>query len=197
MTSTNKVKTNTFYGVWLIVASLLGLLAAFSLTLEKINALTHPKTGALCDFSAVVQCSANLASNQGAILGFPNPLIGLMTWPFVLLTGVLVLSRIKLPKFYWAVFLLGVTGALSFVIWLISQSVFVIGTLCLWCMLTWFSVITVFLATLAHSGSEGVFGDKLSSFFQKSKSYIIAASILIVFAVALVAQLRLDWVATL
>lgn len=197
MTTVTETKRPVFYGVWLLIASFLGLLAAFELTLEKLKALVTPDEGASCDFSVIVQCSANLASAQGSIFGFPNPLIGLMVWPFVLVTGILVLANVKLPKFYWGFFLAGTAAGLTMVIWLLSQSIFVLGTLCPWCMVTWFAMIPTFLATLAHSGAQGLFGEKAKGFFQKSKSYIIAVVILAFFAIALMAQLRLDWIATI
>jgi uncharacterized membrane protein len=126
-----------------------------------------------------------------------EPLIGLMTWPMVLVTAVLVLANVKLPKLYWGAFLAGTTAALALVIWLLTQSIFVLGTLCPWCMVTWFAVIPTFLATLTHAGAEGVFGTKLSTSFAKAKAYVPAVAILAFFTIALLSQLRLDWIATL
>lgn len=197
MNTVTEPKRSTFYGVWLLLASFLGLGAAFALTLDKLKALVEPDVAASCDFSVIVQCSTNLASAQGALFGFPNPLIGLMAWPFVLVTAVLVLAKVKLPKFYWAGFLAGTTGALVFVIWLMSQSIYVLGTLCPWCMVTWVAVIPTFLATLAHSGANGVFGAKAVAFFTKAKSYVPTVAILAFATIAFLAQLRLDWIATL
>lgn len=185
------------YGITLMIASFMGLIAAFVLTLEKIHSLTNPDEGASCDFSVVVQCTTNLGSAQGAIFGFPNPLLGLMAWPFVLVTAVLVLANVKLPKFYWALFLLGTLGGIALVVWLIGQSIFVLGTLCIWCMVTWAAMIPTFVATLTHAGAQGVFGQKLRIFSTKAKGYVFVVTILAYFSIALMAQLRLDWLATL
>jgi len=190
-------KRSVVYGVWLLIAAGLGLLAAFTLTLDKLQSLVKPDTAASCDFSVIVQCSANLASAQGSVFGFPNPLIGLMAWPFVLLTGVLVLANVNLPKFYWAVFLSGTVLGTVFVGWLITQSIFFIGTLCPWCMVTWFAMIPTFLSTLAHAGQQELFGDKAGRFFAAAKSYIPVTAFAIFVAIALMAQIRLDWIATL
>jgi len=197
MTDTLVEKRSWSYGIWLLLAGLMGLTAAFVLTIEKLHSLTNPGEGASCDYSVVVQCSANLASSAGALFGFPNPLIGLMAWPFVLVTGVLVLAAVKLPKFYWYGFFAGVTGALVFVTWLQYQSIMILGTLCPWCMVTWIAVIPTWLATAVHMGSKGLWGAKLSSSFERLKPYLFLMAILWFAAIAIWAQLRLDWISTL
>lgn len=186
-----------FYGIWLLVAGALGLVAAFVLTLEKIHSLEHPGLGASCDFSLLVQCSANLNSSAGSLFGFPNPLIGLVAWPLVLAMAVLVLSRAKLPKFWNYGFLAGVTGALAFVTWLQYQSIMILGTLCPWCLVTWFAVIPTFLATLSHVGAQGLFSARLARFFKGLSAYVPMLAILWFAAIALWAQLRLDWISYL
>ena len=57
--------------------------AAMALSIEKIEKLTNPDTGLSCDFSVLVQCSANLDSAQGAAFGVPNPFLGLVGFALV------------------------------------------------------------------------------------------------------------------
>jgi len=190
------VSKNRFYGIWLLVAGFLGLLAAFDLSVEKIKSLVSPTEGASCDFSVIVQCSANLSSAAGSVFGFPNPFIGLMAWPLVFATAVLVLFNVKLPKFWWYGFLGGVTFAVVFVSWLQYQSIMILGTLCPWCMVTWFAVIPTFLATVFHVGKLGLFGGGVE-FFKRISPYVVLISFVWFFAIALWSQLRLDWLATL
>lgn len=196
-TIAERSQRNLFYGIWLFIAGCLGLFAAFELTLEKFKSYVSPEEGASCDFSVIVQCSANLASDQGAVFGFPNPVLGLIMWPFVLASAVLVLFAVKLPKFWWYGFFAGVTFALGFVTWLQYQSIMVLGTLCPWCMVTWIAVIPTWLATTTHLGSLGLWGGKAANFFSGLKAYVPVLSILWFAAIALWAQLRLDWIATL
>ncbi|KZX22651.1 Vitamin K epoxide reductase family protein [Rathayibacter tanaceti] len=79
------------FAVLLIVLGVIGWIAAFALTNDKFAALESPEAGLGCDFSLLVQCSANLDSPQGAIFGFPNPLIGVAAWiaPIVVGAGLL------------------------------------------------------------------------------------------------------------
>lgn len=186
-----------YYGLWLLIAGTLGLVAAFALTLEKIHSLENPGLGASCDFSLLVQCSANLNSSAGSVFGFPNPIIGLIAWPLVIAMGVLVLSRTKLSHFWNYGFLAGVTGATVFVTWLQYQSIMILGTLCPWCLVTWFAVIPTFLATLTHMGSQGLFGRKLTAISRALKPYVPMLALLWFAAIALWAQVRLDWISYL
>lgn len=141
--------------VFLVVAGALGLLAAFELTLEKILTLSNPDYVPACNVGVLVGCSVNLGSDQGALFGFPNPLIGLMAWPVVITTGVALLAGARFARWYWIGLNVGVTGALAFVIWLIAQSIYVLDVLCPWCMLTWAVTIPAFLGVTLRNLREG------------------------------------------
>ncbi|MBP2435696.1 vitamin K epoxide reductase family protein [Microbacterium amylolyticum] len=141
----------TVLALWLVIAGAVGLWAAFELTLEKLAVLADPDHMAACDFSVVIQCGANLSSEQGAVFGFPNPLIGLIGWMAPLVVGVAILSGARFAKWFWALFAGGMTFAFGFVIWLIWQSIFILGTLCPWCMVTWVVTIPSFFAVILHT----------------------------------------------
>lgn len=142
--------------VWLIIAGVIGWWAAFQLTLEKLHALANPGSSASCDFSILVQCTANLDSWQGSVFGFPNPLIGVTCWVAPIVVGVAILSGARFSRWFWLLFELGMTFAFVFVVWLISQSIFVLGTLCPWCMVTWVVVIPSFYAVTIHVLRTGI-----------------------------------------
>ena len=48
-------------GVLLVVGGLVGLIAAFNLTLDKFAALEHPGARSNCYLSVIVQCDKNLS----------------------------------------------------------------------------------------------------------------------------------------
>ena len=148
------------FGIWLIVAGILGEIAAFALTMEKFHVLQNPDAVLSCDFSVFVQCGKNLDSWQGAVFGFPNPIIGLIGWMAPIIVGVSVLAGARFPRWYWAVFNVGVAGAMVFVLWLASQSIFdpAIRTLCPYCVMTWAVTYPVFFAVTFRNMAEGVFG---------------------------------------
>ena len=65
----------------LIVGGVLGLIAAFALTMDKFQLLEHPSSSLTCNINSGLQCGKNLESAQGSVFGFPNPLLGLMSSP--------------------------------------------------------------------------------------------------------------------
>ena len=179
-----------------IVVAVLGLLAAFALTLEKINALTNPGAAASCDFSVVVQCGKNLSSWQGALLGFPNPLIGMMAWPVVAATGVGMLAGARFANWYWRAFGIVATLGFLFTVWLFVESVFVLGTLCPWCIVTWIATITLTVVTKGYTIKNGVWGTR--PWILATGAKILSWSPTIIFGIllveAVIAQVRLDWI---
>ena len=196
MTDTQTYKRPVGLAIFLIVAGAIGWYAAFALTLEKFELLVNPEAIAGCDFSIVVQCTANLNSWQGSVLGFPNPLIGLGAWVAPIAVGVAVLAGARFDKWFWILFNVGVAGALSFVIWLISNSIFELGTLCPWCMVTWSVTIPLFWALTFRNLREGVFtqDERARSLGAEVYRWVPAVTLASYVVVAVIAQIRLDFI---
>lgn len=182
------------YPAFLLVCAAIGLTAAFELTLEKLKQLADPESAASCDFSILVQCSANLRSWQGSVFGFPNPLLGLVGWTAVVVVAVALLAGVRFPHWWWRAFAVGVTLGQAFVVFLVYTSVFELSTLCPWCMATWSVVIPMFVVTWLWTLRQGVWGggDRL----RERADTLLLWSPPIVFAlylvVAVIAQVKLD-----
>jgi uncharacterized membrane protein len=181
------------FAIFLIVAGVLGWWASFSLTVDKFLLLQNPEADLDCNFSIIVQCGKNLDSWQGAVLGFPNPIIGLGGFVAPIAVGVGLLAGARFDRWFWALFNVGIVGAFAFVIWLISQSVFVLGTLCPWCMLAWSVTIPLFWIVTARNLAEGVYGRGPVGFGRGLLSWAIPVTIVSYAVVALIAQLQLNW----
>jgi uncharacterized membrane protein len=145
------------FGVVLVIAGLGGLAAAYNLSVDKVTAVLSPATKLNCSFSILVSCGDNLKSWQGSLLGFPNPLIGLGGFAVTLLIGIAILAGVRYPRWWMIAFNIGVIGAFAFIIFLIYSSVFVIGTLCVWCALVWIVTIPTFWLTTLGNLSDGTF----------------------------------------
>jgi len=185
--------------IFLIIAGVIGWIAAFQLTIEKFHLLQNPGSTASCDFNIVVQCGANLGSAQGALFGFPNPLIGLGAWVAPIAVGVAILAGARFARWFWVAFNAGLLGALVFVIWLISQSIFVLGTLCPWCMVTWSVTIPAFLAvTLYNLGSGNIpVGASGRRVARSLAGWVPLITVLCYVVIAILAQVRLDFLSFL
>lgn len=179
------------YGIWLIIASLAGWWAAFQLTLDKFITLQNPEAALGCNVSVFVQCGKNLESWQGSVFGFPNPLIGVTGWMAVLVMGVAVLAGVRFPRWFWALFGVGILFSFVFIAWLIGQSFFDLHTLCLWCGLTYLAVIPTFLTTVVELGRNGTFSKRKSvqDAFGRLMAWTPLASILSFAIIVLLAQI--------
>jgi uncharacterized membrane protein len=180
--------------IFLIVAGVIGWIAAFALTLDKFQLLQDPNAQLGCNLSILVQCGVNLNSWQGAILGFPNPIIGLAAWIAPIAVGVAVLAGAQFARWFWIAFNIGFLGALGFVIWLISQSIFVLGTLCPWCMVTWSVTIPSVIAVTAFTLRNGIIpaSPAVRRVAGVVSSWIVVVTLGCYLVVAVIAQLRLD-----
>ncbi|MFS0867573.1 vitamin K epoxide reductase family protein [Microbacterium sp. 179-B 1A2 NHS] len=197
MTTRQHPPRSPVLAVWLIVAGIIGWFAAFELTLERLKLLADPNATAACDISLLVQCGANLQSPQGSVFGFPNPILGLTAWMAPVVVGAALLAGARFARWFWLVFGLGVTAALGFVIWLISQSIYVLGTLCPWCMVTWSVTIPTFFAVAVHLLRIGALGrsDRVRRIGDALAPWVPLMAILAFAVVGLLAQLRLNWIA--
>ncbi len=181
-------------GILLIVAGVIGWYAAFALTLDKFKQLEDPNVRLGCDFNILVGCGTNLASDQGAVFGFPNPIIGLACWVAPVVVGVALLAGVRFPRWFWTLFWLGFVFAIGFVAWLIYQSIYVLSSLCPWCMVTWSVTIPSFFAVTFHVLRSGALplGDKARRAGAALAGWTPLITLVTYVLVALLAQLQLD-----
>ena len=141
----NRVPVTRASAVWVLIAGVVGLAAALTLTVEKIELLINPAYVPSCSINPVLSCGSVMVTPQASAFGFPNPLIGIVAFTVVVVTGVLALANIRLPRWYWA----GLAGCTllgaAFVHWLIFQSLYRIGALCPYCMVVWAVTIPLFV----------------------------------------------------
>ncbi|MDY6869928.1 MAG: vitamin K epoxide reductase family protein [Actinomycetota bacterium] len=133
--------------VWVLVAGVVGLVAATTLTIEKIELLIDPSYTPSCSLNPVLSCGSVMVTPQAAIFGFPNPLIGIAAFTVVTVTGVLAVADVRLPRWYWSGLAIGTLLGTVFVHWLIFQSLYRIGALCPYCMVVWAVTIPLLVVT--------------------------------------------------
>ncbi|WP_275002903.1 vitamin K epoxide reductase family protein [Promicromonospora iranensis] len=124
-------------GLLLVVLGGIGFAASMWLAIEKYLAFVDPERTASCTINLFVTCSAAMDSWQGALLGFPNPYLGLAAFPVVITTGVVVLVGARLPRWYWTSLLIGTVLGQALIFFLMATSFYVIVALCPACMIVW------------------------------------------------------------
>jgi uncharacterized membrane protein len=134
---------------WVLIAGVIGLIASTTLTVEKIKLLLNSSYVPSCNINPIVSCGSVMVTPQASVLGFPNPLLGLVGFTVVIVTGVLAVAKVPLPQWYWAGLTVGVLIGSAFVHWLIFQSLYRIGALCPYCMVVW--VVTIALLVVVAS----------------------------------------------
>ncbi|PPK98722.1 putative membrane protein [Kineococcus xinjiangensis] len=143
-------------GLLLALAGALGLAAALVLSVERYRLLLDPAHVPSCSLNPVLACGAVMTQPQAAVLGFPNPFLGLMAFPVPLTLGVLLLAGTPLPRWVRLGFWVGTAAATAFTAWLVVQSVFVIRALCPYCMLVWAVMVPLFWISTADALDRGV-----------------------------------------
>jgi uncharacterized membrane protein len=148
---------NKTYPYILIVGSIIGLLASFLLTIDTIKLIENPKTDLPCNLNPFVSCTSVAASWQGAVFGFPNSLLGIIAFSMLFAVGVMLLSGGRSRKPFWLLVNLGSLAAIIFVLWFFYQSVYRIGSLCIYCMVVWAVTWPIFLYTTIWNFKENHF----------------------------------------
>jgi uncharacterized membrane protein len=142
------------YTLLLVVGSALGLIASFTLTVDRIRLLKDANTELSCNYNSIVNCGSVMTSPQGEAFGFANPIIGLAAFGGLLVLGIGLLGGARYARWMWAGLTIGTVFGISFVGWLSYQAIFHIGRLCPWCMLVWAVMIPVFVATALYTLSD-------------------------------------------
>lgn len=138
----------------LAVGGGIGTIAAFTLAVEKVKILQDPSYSPSCSISPILSCGSVMITDQAAAFGFPNPFIGVASFPVVTTLGVLVLAGVRPPRWVWLGLQAGTLFGILFVHWLFFQSVYRIGALCPYCMVVWVAMITIFWYTTLYNLSE-------------------------------------------
>lgn len=170
----------------MLVFGIVGLIAAFVLSVEKIHMLQEPDAVLSCSFNLVLNCSTVMETWQASIFGFPNSFIGLMGYSVVITVAVIGLAGANLPKWFWrlagACYLLGAL----FAYWLFFSSVYGIEVLCPWCLFVTLAT-TIILGTIEHFilrdnllGFKKSINKKIQQFLALDGDKLIIASWLVV-----------------
>jgi len=142
---------------WITIITGLGsLIAASVLVGERIQIYLDENTKTSCDWGGAFSCSSVMKSEAAQAFGFPNPFIGLVGFTVLVVIGVTVLSGASMPRWYWIGFQVGVLAAFAFLVWLYSEALYVIGALCIYCMICWLMMTILMFVSLGRSILTGV-----------------------------------------
>lgn len=146
-----------------------GFIAAFTLTIDKIDMLKNPNQVLSCNVNVLLNCGVVMKSQYAEAFGIPLSLLGVAGYPSALLTGIVLIERRKVsPIFAW---LTTIPPFLAFALscWFMYVSAYLIGVFCPWCLLSAFSSTCLFFAMLLIHFQEKNFGlpKRLAEYLQR------------------------------
>lgn len=145
-------------GIFLVVSSVVGFLASFELSVDKVRLLENPSAKLSCDFNPFFSCGSVMAFEQSQIFGFPNQFLGIAAFVFPLLLGVLLISRTRIPGWVMVGLNIGLLAGTVLVMYLYYSSIFVIGIGCPWCIVVWTVTIPLFCVVTGYNVIAGNLG---------------------------------------
>ncbi|MDT0268911.1 vitamin K epoxide reductase family protein [Streptomyces sp. DSM 44915] len=143
------------FALLLVITGFAGLLAAWVITLDKFHLLEDPDFTPACSLNPVISCGSIMESDQAEAFGFPNPMLGMATYPVVIAIGMGLLAGARYRRWFWLGLQAGTTFGVVFCTWLQYQSFVNINALCLWCSLAWVATILMFWYTTLHNVRNG------------------------------------------
>lgn len=172
----------------LLVTGIIGIFASIELIIQKIAVLKNPDFVPNCDINPVLSCGSVINTEQASLFGFPNPILGVIGFTVVIMFGALLLTGVVLPKAMWLGLNLGALAGMVFVIWLVTQSLYVIGALCPWCMVVWSITIPIFWQVTTDNlvSNRLSLGKSVSEIIVTLKWILVGASYLIIIALIFV-----------
>ena len=139
---------------WLVLISgTVGLLASMVLTAEKIRVLADPGYVPSCNLNPVLSCGSVMLTPQASVAGIPHSLFGIVAFTVVVVSGLLAVTKVPLPRWYWTGLAIGTLAGAGFAHWLIFVSLHRIGALCPYCMVVW-TVTIPLLVVFASVGYQ-------------------------------------------
>ena len=166
-------------GVMLAVFAFVGLIASFSLLHETFAVANDPGYEPSCNINPLVSCASAMASDQGEILGIPNPAFGIAAFTALFTFAVLLVSGARFARWVWGAAFAAAIAGLGFALYLYFTAMFVLGSICPWCFVTWIVTVGIFWAIVTYVLREKLitipkWKKRAAAFWVKSAGLILA-----------------------
>ena len=96
-----RIGASRAFGWMLMITGAAGVLAGWVITIDKFHLLEDPNFTPGCSLNPVVSCGNIMKSEQAAVFGFPNPMLGLVTYAMVVAVGAGLLSGARYRPWFW------------------------------------------------------------------------------------------------
>jgi uncharacterized membrane protein len=141
---------------WLLLTGgLVVMVASLMLSIEVFDRLKKPSYVPVCNLNPVLSCTSVADSWQSQAFGFPNYFIGIAGYTAVATIGLAILAGAKFKRWFWQIVNAGLLLATMFLTWLQFETLYRIGALCIFCMITWAVNMPIFWYTTLYNLRSG------------------------------------------
>lgn len=174
----------------LVAVGIIGLIASFVLTYDKIHVLTDKGYEPSCNINPILSCGSVMKTEQASLLGVPNTVFGLIAFSMLLTFGFLLAGGAKVKKWVWIGAQVAATVGVIFMHYLFFQGVYRINAICPWCFVVWIITIPTFWYITLYNLHERNINlpasmSKLSAFVQKHHGDILVVWYLVILGILL------------
>lgn len=135
-------KLRLLYGV-ITISSTIGFMASFLQMLEKITLLKNAHSTLTCNLNSVFNCSNILNAHQSSVFGFPNSLLCICFFAITFSAGLIGWTGGNLSKWVRFIYQALALFFIGFGFWYFWQSIFVVGSLCIYCIFCYGGVLAI------------------------------------------------------
>lgn len=184
----NQIK---LYGI-MTIGSVIGLIASFMQMMDKITLLKDSGTALSCNINSTLSCSTVLNSQQASVLGPPNAFISTIMFCFFLAIGLARITDSTISKKMRLITQSLAIFTLAFGLWFLAQSIFVIQSLCIFCIFNTFGLLLINATWLKLNYLDIKINKKFDSTLKNlvEKNYDILFWLIIAFFVIMSATIR-------
>jgi len=147
------MKRQTLYTI-MTAGGAIGAIAAFLQTLEKLTLLKNQNTILPCDLSSVFSCTTVLNSWQSSVFGFPNSLMCIVLFTTFTATALAGATGGHLSRSLRLGIQAMSLATLGFALWFLEQSIYSIGSLCIFCLFCFLGLLMINWAWLRLNAAD-------------------------------------------
>lgn len=129
----------------LFFCALIGLTASVALTYDTYQLANTAGYVPSCSINPILSCGSVMKSDAASLIGaVPNSAFGIVGFFALLIFSVLLILGKQFSKRIWTLGLVAASIGFLLVHYLIFESLFILQTLCPWCMSVWLVSLPIF-----------------------------------------------------
>lgn len=142
------------------VGGVVGMIAAFLQTLEKLTLLNNKDAVLTCDLNSIFSCTNVLNAWQSRVFGFPNSILCMALFTVFMAIALVGATGGKLMRGLRLGIQALSLGTLGFALWFLQQSVYSIGSLCVYCIFCFGGLLLVNWGWLRLNAADLPIGER-------------------------------------